>query len=246
MCSAPSAPLQLISCALTVPRLLPPHVSPRNNSCKWPVPRTPHPPHAAAAVTAPRRSLHGAQRADDLYQRADDLSLRFDLVRSSCFTAAYLARDAECQAQLMALGILPILLQLLASDFLPDRSAALSVLANLLELPECQEQLRVLKGLPLITANLAAATGSLVTNTPCVMVSHKVSELTFDVAHRHLACLALRNAAVPAPNKSAIKGQNKPASQLSSPALCLPRALTSAYRVRRAACARQHSQSWKL
>ena len=105
-----------------------------------------------------------------------------ELVQGACTTAAYLARDDECQMQLMALRALPLLLHLLASNFLPNRAAALSVLANLLELPECQDQLRTLKGIPLIVSNLAAAT-----------------------AHRHLACLSLRNAAILAPNKAAIK-----------------------------------------
>ncbi len=107
---------------------------------------------------------------------------QYDLVHSSCLTLAHLARDSVCQSDLMALHLLPILLSLLASNFLPNRAAALSVLANLLELSSCQEQLRLLKGIPLVVANLAAAT-----------------------AHRSLACLALRNAAILAPNKSAIK-----------------------------------------
>jgi hypothetical protein len=34
-----------------------------------------------------------------------------------------------------------------------------SVLANLLELSDCQEQLRLLKGIPLVVANLTAPTG---------------------------------------------------------------------------------------
>ncbi len=37
-----------------------------------------------------------------------------------------------------------------------------SVLANLLELPECQEELRLHKGIPLLVANLHAVTGALV------------------------------------------------------------------------------------
>lgn len=41
-----------------------------------------------------------------------------------------------------------------------------SVLANLLELPDCQEQLRLHKGIPLVVVNLHAATGTeLVPNT---------------------------------------------------------------------------------
>lgn len=107
---------------------------------------------------------------------------QYDLVHSSCLTLAHLARDSVCQADLMSLNLLPILLSLLASNFLPNRAAALSVLANLLELSGCQEQLRLLKGIPLVVANLAAVT-----------------------AHRSLACLALRNASILAPNKSAIK-----------------------------------------
>jgi hypothetical protein len=79
----------------------------------------------------------------------------------------------------MALRVLPVLLSLLSSNFLPNRASALrfdqasisnpthnfepfcSVLANLLELSDCQEQLRLLKGIPLLVVNLTAPTGAM-------------------------------------------------------------------------------------